>query len=1050
MKPLVLKMKAFGSYAKETTVNFNDLDSGLYLITGDTGAGKTTIFDAMVFALFGEASGTGRSPAMLHSDFVSKSEDTVVSFTFEHLNREYTVERKLHCPKKRDGSFDDPKQIAVLYEEGKLPIEIPSKVTNRIIEIIGLDANQFRQIIVLAQGEFQKFLKADGKERNEILGKLFDNSPYVKFQSRLKKASDQLERLMEEDRKAIKILMDSFKAPKDDDKMLYIPENPNLIDNIEALVNKEKIENNELKVLIDKILADKSKLEAQKTTAETNNKSLDIYEQLKKIAKELADKQEYYQQLNEQLISVEKASKVVSYENKCIEAKKRLDNNTIILNNKSEEMKAVKLQLDSANAEYEKVKTLNDEKTSLNSDKDRLSLVLENFKPYNEAVKLLNEKNNSLNSLNLESSILIKKKEELQNSLTANKSQQESISEIAQTSGAKEIEAQQANNKYLQITGRNGLCDKVNEISLLCNKLNVNKQKELALVESVTKAKNDYDSLYDRFIKSQANILANSLKVKLENDEETYCPVCHSHLVKSDIERLAFSNETVNKADVDRARAKFDDAEKSRNELHTMTSNVEVEIEAKKNSAVDFAKQLNIDINTYDELSADYLATLKANSFNELNLKQDLANKAKEAKNTLESLVAKMKNIEASISINDEKINSINQKISSTKEEISSLQANVDNLLKALKGLSEQETKDKLLAVNNRIREIDITVERITEHKNKLDSSFNSLNGTVEMLLKNNAQYQAEHEASLVAYNDKLMESGFTNEASYKEVLSIAGSDIDRWINNTRNQINNYQTDVKSNSDQLVKQQELCKDLEYSDTTEINNKLFAVNEEFKQKNTEKENINAILKGHEDILKEVKRRQSSIAKYIPAGIRLRKLADLANGYSTDGGKLSFDRYVMGDAFGEILDAANVHLAIMTGGQYELIHQVKAATKAAVAGLDIDIFDSFTGEQRKPDSLSGGEKFQVSMSLALGLSDVVQDRAGGKKIESMYIDEGFGSLDEAILDKAIEVLKNIAGDSRQIGIISHVARLEESIQQKIIVKKTDQGSVLTIQK
>ena len=129
---------------------------------------------------------------------------------------------------------------------------------------------------------------------------------------------------------------------------------------------------------------------------------------------------------------------------------------------------------------------------------------------------------------------------------------------------------------------------------------------------------------------------------------------------------------------------------------------------------------------------------------------------------------------------------------------------------------------------------------------------------------------------------------------------------------------------------------------------------------------------------------------------------------------------------------------------------MIHQTKAASKASIAGLDIDIMDSFTGEQRKPDSLSGGEKFQVSMALALGLSDVVQDHAGGKKIESMYIDEGFGTLDEVILDKAIEVLKNIAGDTRQIGIISHVARLEESIPQKIIVRKTDHGSVLTIQK
>ena len=147
--------------------------------------------------------------------------------------------------------------------------------------------------------------------------------------------------------------------------------------------------------------------------------------------------------------------------------------------------------------------------------------------------------------------------------------------------------------------------------------------------------------------------------------------------------------------------------------------------------------------------------------------------------------------------------------------------------------------------------------------------------------------------------------------------------------------------------------------------------------------------------------------------------------------------------------QILSAANIHLSVMTSGQYELIHQTRADHKSSQAGLDIDVLDVFTGEQRKPDSLSGGEKFQVSMALALGLSDVVQNLAGGKKIDTMYIDEGFGTLDESVLSKAIEVLTNIAGNQRQIGIISHVDRLEESIQQKIVVKKTDKGSTLYIE-
>ena len=153
--------------------------------------------------------------------------------------------------------------------------------------------------------------------------------------------------------------------------------------------------------------------------------------------------------------------------------------------------------------------------------------------------------------------------------------------------------------------------------------------------------------------------------------------------------------------------------------------------------------------------------------------------------------------------------------------------------------------------------------------------------------------------------------------------------------------------------------------------------------------------------------------------------------------------------MGNSFVQILNAANIYLFVMASGQYELIHQTRGDHKSSQAGLDIEVLDVFTGEQRKPDSLSGGEKFQVSMALALGLSDVVQNLASGKKIDTMSIDVDFGTLDEAVLSKAIEVLTNIAGDKRQIGIISYVDRLEESIQQKIVVKKTDKGSTLYVE-
>ena len=148
MKPLKLSMKAFGSYPQKTIVDFSELDAGLYLITGDTGAGKTTIFDAMVYALYGEASGSGRDGFMLHSDYASKTEDTIVCLEFQHNGKLYKVERRIHFPKSRDGGYGDPKQTDTLFEEGKAHLEESRRVSARVAEIIGLNADQFKQIIL--------------------------------------------------------------------------------------------------------------------------------------------------------------------------------------------------------------------------------------------------------------------------------------------------------------------------------------------------------------------------------------------------------------------------------------------------------------------------------------------------------------------------------------------------------------------------------------------------------------------------------------------------------------------------------------------------------------------------------------------------------------------------------------------------------------------------------------------------------------------------------------------------------------------------------------
>ena len=206
--------------------------------------------------------------------------------------------------------------------------------------------------------------------------------------------------------------------------------------------------------------------------------------------------------------------------------------------------------------------------------------------------------------------------------------------------------------------------------------------------------------------------------------------------------------------------------------------------------------------------------------------------------------------------------------------------------------------------------------------------------------------------------------------------------------------------------------------------------------------------NTLTENHENTLEKVRKQLQELAEITPACDRIHQLSAMAVGAADAGGKLSFERYVMGEAFREILTEANIRLQIMTGGKFELIHQVEASRANAAAGLDIDVMDHSSETVRKAGSLSGGEGFQVSMALALGLSDVVQNHAGGTEIDAMFIDEGFGSLDDVVLGSAVQVLEQLSQGSRQIGIISHVSKLEECISKKIIVKGSEQGSRIQI--
>lgn len=774
MRPLKLSMTAFGPYAEKTVIDFRELNQGVYLIMGDTGAGKTTIFDAIVFALYGEGSGSGRNSDMFHSDYVDKFTDTEVELVFSCHDKEYKVVRTIHYKKKRGGGVGSISKNALLYCSEEAPIEKETSVNAKVTEILGLDEKQFRQIVMLAQGEFRKFLESKSDAREQILGKLFDNRIYVDFQNRLKSAAEELKRSREDKEREIGFYLNG------------------------------------------------------ENTVEQLQENVIAYEEqwqklVKKLEKEYLKKEEL--QKKQQILK--------------------------LYDKKTEELDWTKESIANLGIRIQEQKTVLDEleERKLQSDQripelDQLKLRLETLQKGEE---------------NFEKRLLT---------------------------------FQQESRILKQNQGRYVLL-----------------QKDYEAAAAVYLEKNRL------FLSGQAGILAEELLEQIRRQGNAGCPVCGSVVGETHTQKFAIKAENI--------------------PTQELVEALREQMEQKQAAAVKCARECEVHKNA-------------------------LIIAKKEALSAAEILWGKTADWDQT---------KYQEKKQQLKEYKSSLEQR--------KHILETE-----------ILEVERKLKQCRE-------MFSHLQGQLKTLLSRQEEAAAE-----------------IREAEEK----------DSWLKDIP-QISLRKMQLE---EELEKELKICKELE----------------------KEKENVGYELKNNRNSLTMIQKLRKELDKTETAYQKLWKLSALTNGQSGEGGKYSFSRYVLGTFFEEIIGQANYHLNHMTGGKYELIRKTEAERKNESAGLGMVIFDAYTGEQRDTASLSGGESFQVSLSLALGLSDVVRSHSGGFTMAAMFIDEGFGSLDEQSLDQAMSVLNELSGENRQIGIISHVGKLSESISQKIYVKRTPRGSSIHI--
>ncbi|MEE1282838.1 MAG: SMC family ATPase [Acutalibacteraceae bacterium] len=1035
MKPTKLIISAFGPYANEVEVDFSQLGGkGLFLITGNTGAGKTTIFDAICFALYGKASGSNRTGEMLRSQFAQSDIPTFVKLTFTHANKEYTITRNpeyLRKKKRGTGTTIQPADASLEMPMGKV-ITGMNEVSDYVKEILGLDCNQFKQIAMIAQGDFLKLLLASSDERGDIFRKIFNTSVYQTFQDRLKVMTKQK---TDERNQTLFILNNSVNSIVPDEEFI---DDWNIIKSDCEYRSKEVVEllNNilsEQQIKLTRLEEEKSKLQEQHIQAkknfeiaEKNNKSLDEYKNVKnrldvlvsmedekkqqaeriKFAKLLQQKlvpefNEYdklkaeYElvrsELNDKKLAIEKAEQQhKEAENSLIQAKQK--------ESKKEECREEAIKLSQQQESYDELDFLNNEINSLSADIDK-----------------------TLNNLNT----LSKSKDELTIKL------KKTVEYIEANSNALTLLEQ----SKTELSSNNNRKDDIQRLDKFFDDKTTNRKKWLDLSQKLEKqdklctmTAKEYENAESKFYLAQAGMLAQ----KLEDGKR--CPVCGSIVHPFPAKQ---EPDVLTKSELDILKSKL---ENYRNERTSLSSKIEAlnsEVKIINNNIEDYCQKLNIEATDLPELSQ---MLLQCN-----NIESQLNTKIKELEKTIDWLdKAKQQQKKA-----EERLNTVTAQLQSADIEKSRLEVALAEKTKQYSQLKAQLQYSSKAELLNRItvlkNESDKIEKEIEIAKNSLDTvikNLSTLKGeNTQLIIKQN---QSHKKALAQADNIKAVmnELGISNREEYEQrkmteaEIAIGEKDLDEYKEEL----------AKAKSSTAVYEKQL-KGIEYVDITQLKSSCTDVLERFKKIDNDYISYHTDFKNNQSNAKIIEQSYQTLEKQTEICIMLKNLSDTANGSLIGKERIAFEQYIQGAYFQQIIAQANIRLSAMSSERYELVHRTQSSN-GRKAGLELDILDHYTNSIRSVKSLSGGESFKASLSMALGLSDVIQQQAGGIQIDAMFVDEGFGSLDDESLNTAITVLNQLTDGNRLVGIISHVNELKASIDNKIIVKSSPFGSSVSV--
>ena len=1085
MRPLKLTLTAFGPYHQTETIDFEALKPyDLFVISGNTGAGKTTIFDGISYALFGGASGEDRKEAIsLRSDFAPDDLPTTAELLFSLRGKNYRIFRQLPYLKSGNKSITPGK--AELYEIdldnqdlfneiNAVDRQITSEVDKKIFELLGLNKAQFNQLVMLPQGEYQRFLTSSTNDKEAILRTVFNTEKYQTLIQNLKIRRDEQQQIVLQLSAAQAQLLQSL--------FTQLPARDSL------LFSYQRAENGELKTELPLINPQQAlngltieTAHYQTITTEITDHLQQKREEIQKLQTEIAQAESIhqgFQQLQATELALQKhqesTTEIQNTRQKItlaeqaqpiehpFESVTRLREETKIaltnLKQSESQLSVDQTSAENAQKQYALELAKEAERTELTADIVMLEsnqARVESLAKLQIAQQTLTESNNVLQTQITEKKATITQKNDEKLQLTTALQTAEKFAKPVfslATLQQKLIEVES-----LFVTQKN------RESELLSLKSSAKNRAEIA-----EKAQAQLDIAYQTWIDNQAKQLAESLN---PGDQ---CPVCGSK------EHPALhSQQILQSSQHDSSSA----AQTVSEQLIMTPKNADEQLSAAQKAAISAnaqAQQLQLQLTqlTAEISKQQPLITQKLIDIQNFWQSEDAAMlsdidlpviTAEISLSELEAVITFVKNASQIATENHRTATKQREAINAQNEEISQLREALE-IMQASQHQLEQElaTKNAEIATITALIPAELQdIKHFQYHLQSKKSSLAALKSALEMAQQ--AKTKCEQQLAVSQHHvttekarveqlvnagkkarrqldEALLAAGFSQEDSNGQTIADEAAFIKARLEHSqikilREAVQQYDQQLEIYQRQIAELKTRLKDQTLVDLTELQATLETAETIFSQLNTALADAKHALKIIQDATTKIGKNRQKLETESDALHKIMEVHDLLRGDNPQ--KLSFERYILIEYFEQVIAAANLRLQKMTNGQFEFIRSENLASHGKQSGLDLDIYDAYTGEARDVKTLSGGEKFKASLSLSLGMADTIQAHQGGISIETLFIDEGFGSLDEESLLQALDVLIELQDSGKMIGVISHVEELKQTLPARIEVTKTKGG-------